>query len=91
VEANIIKELYWENLTIMKKILSLYEYKAGRDSEEYLFFKKEVMEYFYGELNKFYKNLEKQGEVEKCSCKANLRQGYRPCDDCGGSGYRKKK
>lgn len=74
----------------MKKILSLYEYKVGRDTDEYKYFKREVMDYFYNEMNKFYENLIKLQYAEKCSCGAKLRKGYSKCDDCGGSGYKEK-
>ena len=84
------KKIYWENLTIMKKILSLYEYKVGGGSEDYKYFKQEVMSFFYDELNRFYNDLVRQGIVEKFSCGASLRKCYKPCEDSGGSGYRKK-
>lgn len=87
MKANIIKKLYWENLTVMKKVLSLYEYKAGKDSEEYKFFKQQVMDFFFLELNKFYKELMKEGSISKCDCGASIRRGYSSCVKCGGSGY----
>jgi len=87
---NIIKAIYWMNLTIMKKILSLYEYKVGRDTDEYKYFKKEVMDYFYNELHKFYETLVKAQYAEKCNCDSKLRKGYNKCDLCGGSGYKPK-
>lgn len=88
MQINLLKELYWLCLTIMKKILSLYEYKVGKDSDEYRYFKKEVMDYFYNELTKFYQNLTKKGYVEKCLCGAKIRKGYSNCESCGGSGYK---
>lgn len=90
MSINILKRVYWLSLTIMKKVLSLYEYKVGKNSEEYRYFKKEVMDYFYIELNKFYQDLLKQGLVEKCSCDAKIRKGYSNCESCGGSGYKDK-
>ena len=89
--GELYKKIYWENLTIMKKILSLYEYKVGKGSEDYKYFKQEVMSFFYDELNRFYNDLVRQGIVEKCDCGASLRKGYKPCEDCGGSGFRKNK
>lgn len=90
MQINVLKQVYWLSLTIMKKILSLYEYKVGKNSEEYKYFKREVMNFFYDELNKFYQNLIKDGYAERCSCESRLRKGYSSCDNCGGSGYKKK-
>ena len=89
MQINLLKEFYWLCLTIMKKILSLYEYKVGKNSEEYKYFKREVMDFFFLELNKFYQNLLKQGYAERCPNNCKLRQGYSKCE-CGGSGYVKK-
>jgi hypothetical protein len=83
----VIKEIFWLCLSIMKNILSLAEFKLGKDTADYKYFKKEVMDYFYNGLTKFYENLEKKNILKKCNCKATLRQGYNPCNECGGSGY----
>lgn len=90
MKVNVIKLVYWMNLTIMKKILSLYEYKVGKQSNEYRYFKREVMDFFYMELRLFYTDLVKQGYAEDCPCGANLRQGYSKCEQCGGSGFKLK-
>jgi hypothetical protein len=74
----------------MKSILSLAEFKLGKNTTDYKYFKKEVMDYFYNGLSKFFENLEKKGHVKRCDCGAKLRQGYNPCPKCGGSGYTNK-
>lgn len=87
MKINLIKTTYWMCLSIMKKILSLYEYKVGKNSEEYRYFKQQIMDFFFLELGKFYKELLKQGLVKNCECKASLRCGFSKCEYCGGSGY----
>ncbi len=90
MKIKVIKTIYWMNLTIMKKVLSLYEYKVGKDTDEYRYFKKEVMSYFYDNLKKFYNDLVKEGYSQRCECSANLRQGYKDCEKCGGCGFHEK-
>jgi hypothetical protein len=84
---DVMKEVFWLCLGIMKNILSLAEFKLGKDTADYKYFKKEVMDYFYNGLTKFYENLEAKKILKKCSCNSKLRQGYNPCTECGGSGY----
>lgn len=88
MKFDIIKDVFWLCLGIMKNILSLAEFKMGRNTDEYKYFKKEVMNYVYDGLSKFYKDLEKNGKVSKCDCGARLRKGYNSCPHCGGSGYK---
>ncbi len=71
----------------MKSILSLAEFKLGKDTADYKYFKKEVMNHFYNNLTKFYDSLEKKNILKKCGCNSKLRQGYSSCNNCGGSGY----
>jgi len=90
MNSEIIKEIFWLCLNIMKSILSLAEFKLGKNSDDYRYFKKEVMDYFYNNLNKFYENLLKKDILERCKCGSKLRHGYSSCKDCGGSGYKIK-
>jgi hypothetical protein len=87
MNSEVLKEIFWLCLGIMKNILSLAEFKLGKNTDDYKYFKKEVMDYFYNGLNKFYENLVKKSILKKCVCGAKLRHGYSPCKDCGGSGY----
>ena len=87
---DVIKEIFWLCLSIMKSILSLAEFKLGKNTADYKYFKKEVMDYFYNGLTKFYENLEKKQILKRCDCGSKLRQGYNPCSKCGGSGYTTK-
>ena len=90
MNATIVKEIFWLCLGIMKNILSLAEFKMGKKTDEYKYFKKEVMNYVYDGLMAFYRNLEKKGILTKCGCSAKLRHGYSNCPNCGGSGYKAK-
>lgn len=85
---NVCKELFLNSLNIMKAILDLGEFKFGKDTSEFKFFKKETMNIVYGNLQDAFKKLETDNKVERCSCGANLRRGYTDCKMCYGSGYR---
>ncbi|MHA1754544.1 MAG: hypothetical protein ACTSYR_03395 [Candidatus Odinarchaeia archaeon] len=88
MNSEVIKQIFWLCLGIMKNILSLAEFKMGKKTDEYRYFKKEVMNFVYDGLSKFYKDLMKQGMVSKCNCGARIRKGYSSCGYCGGSGYK---
>jgi len=83
----IAKQIFLMTLTIMKSTLSLLEFKLGKTTEDYIYAKKQVMDSTYNNLKKLFKQLQEENIIEKCSCKANLRKGYKPCDLCGGSGF----
>ena len=87
----IAKLMFHMNLSIMKKILDLIEFKMDKRTSEYKFMKKQVMDYFYESLKKRFKQLSDEKIIEHCSCGANLRKGYKPCKDCGGCGFRNTK
>jgi hypothetical protein len=82
----IAKAIFHNNLYIMKKILDLGEFKLGKKSDDYKYFKKEVMNSTYDSLKKLFKQLFDEKIIKKCNKKCNLRQGYSDCE-CGGSGY----
>jgi hypothetical protein len=48
------------------------------------------MNHFYDALKRFFIDGVKEGAFEKCSCGANLRQGWKPCENCAGSGFKDK-
>lgn len=86
----IAKLIFEMSRTVMKKILDLGQYKLGKKSEDFLYYKQQVMESTYINLKKLFKQMEENKIIEKCSCGANLRKGYKSCDLCGGSGYKNK-
>ncbi len=88
MKIQIAKNIFHSNLSVMKKILDLGEFKLGKKSDDYKYFKKQVMDYFYKSMKKIFKQLEQSNILDKCDCKAKIRQGYSDCKYCGGSGYR---
>ena len=84
------KEFYLVTLDIMKRYLDLAEFKFDKKSNEFKFMKKQIMNIVYGSLKVFYQMLVKKDLAERCSCKANLRQGYTKCEFCSGCGYIEK-
>lgn len=87
----IARTVFLMNLDIMKQILDLGKYKLGKNSEDFIYYKKQVMDYTYKGLKKLFKQLEENKIIEKCSCGASLRKGYKSCDLCGGSGFCNRK
>ncbi len=88
---NIAEKLFLNCLNSMKQILDLGEFKFGRNSDEFKFYKKQVMDIFYKGLSETFKQLEHDGEIERCSCKAKLRHGYTNCPECHGAGHMNRK
>lgn len=84
---NIAEKLFLQGLNNMKQVLDLGEFKFGKNSVEFKFYKKQVMDIFYNGLAETFKQLESENEIEKCSCNANLRHGYTDCLKCHGAGY----
>lgn len=87
---NIPQQVFLSNLTQMKEVLSIGEFKFGKDSDEYRYFKKQVMDAFYNNLKELFRTLEVENIIEKCDCKGNLRHGYTKCPKCHGAGYLNK-
>ncbi len=85
---NIAETLFLNCLNNMKQVLDLGEFKFGKESDSFKFYKKQVMDIFYKGLSETFKQLERENEIERCSCKASLRHGYTKCPDCHGAGYR---
>jgi len=80
------KSIFTMSLSIMKKILDLGKYKLGKDSEDFIYYKQQVMEYTYISLKKLFKLMVEEKLIERCPKKCSLRNGYSKCE-CGGSGY----
>lgn len=88
MKLQIAKIIFLTALSIMKKILDLAEFKLGKQSDEYKYYKSQVMLAFYSGLQDLFKTLKDNKIVENCPCKADLKQGYASCSNCGGSGYK---
>lgn len=86
MKIQIAKTIFLEFLAITKRILDLGEFKLGKKSDDYKYFKKQVFDYSYKGLNKIFRQLLDDKIIEKCPKKCKLRQGYADCE-CGGSGY----
>ena len=75
-KIQIAREIFLKTLETMKETLSLLEFKLDKNSKDYKYAKKKIMDYTYGNLLKLYKILEVAKVIEKCECKSKLRQGY---------------
>ncbi len=89
-QIQIAREIFLKSLDTMKKILDLASFGFDCRTKQFKYFRSQVMEVTYTNLKKLFENLEDNKTIEKCSCKARLRQGYKQCPDCGGSGFRNK-
>ena len=85
-KIQIAKKIFLVCLTIMKSILDLAEFKLGKQSEDYKYFKKQTMKLFYDNISKLFDTLAQEGLIQKCSCKNKIKDGYANCV-CGGSEY----
>ncbi len=85
---NLAKSIFEMQLGIMKRILKLGEFKFGKDSDQFRFYKEETMNAVYENSKKFFQQGAGDGIFEKCSCGANLRHGWTECTFCCGSGYK---
>lgn len=86
----IAKAIFHKNLSIMKSTLDLAEFKLGKNSDDFKYFKKQLMDYFYKSLQSLFKSMEDEKILVKCKCNSKIRQGYTDCQECGGSGYKNK-
>lgn len=90
-KVQIAKYLYWKHKQSMKEILRMGEFKYGsRKSDGYKHYRKKVMETFYSQLNQIFGLYEEIGLIQRCGCGHTLdsRDGYQPCQNCAGCGYR---
>ena len=87
-DGQLAKAIYLRNMAAMKEILNMGEFRiGGRESKEYKFFKKVVMDEFYNAMSELFVALEEKGVLMKCSCGTGIRQGYKPCQKCSGAGH----
>ena len=91
MKFEIAKLIFHSALNVMKQILSLSEFKFGKKSDEHKYFKSQIMDFFYKELEKIFEILKDKKIIETCKCKSSLRNGYQSCSYCGGSGYKNVK
>lgn len=89
-DGQLAKAVYLNQMAAMKEILKLGEFKIGsRESEEYKYFKKVVMDEIYNSMLNVFSSLEQDGMVEKCSCGTSIRLGYKKeCAFCNGASYK---
>ena len=90
LKVQIAKEIFLMSLSSMKRILDLQKYKLGKDSEDFIYYKSQIMEITYTNLKRLFRQLEQEKIIEKCFCGAKGRKGYSDCL-CGGSGFTNKK
>jgi len=88
MKIQLAKLIFLNNLSVMKAILDLLEFKLGKKSDDYKYAKKKVMDSTYKNLQGTFKTLTDEKILVRCECKSKLRQGYKDCKYCGGSGYR---
>lgn len=87
-DGQLAKAIYLRNMAGMKEILNLGEFKiGGRDSKEFKFFKKVVMDQFYNSMTDLFSSLEEKGLLMKCPCGTGIRNGYKQCPRCSGAGH----
>lgn len=87
-DKQLARLIYLRHMSAMKEILKLGEFKIGaRNTEEYKYFKKVVMDQFYTAMGEVFSSLERRGLLKRCSCGTSIRQGYKPCPKCNGAGH----
>lgn len=82
------KNIFEMQLDIMKRILQLGEFKFGKDTDQFKYFKQETMNAVYEGTKKFFLKGVKDGDFAACDCGASLRHGWNSCNFCSGSGYK---
>jgi hypothetical protein len=87
-KMNLAKSIFEMQLAIMKRILKLGEFKFGKDSDQFRFYKEETMNAVYENSKKLFQQGVSEGVFEKCDCGANLRHGWKSCESCCGSGFK---
>jgi hypothetical protein len=86
MKLNLSRQIYLTSLANMKEILDLIAFKTGKDSDEFKYMKKKIMDSTYNKLTKLFKYLETNKIVKRCPKKCSLRKGYSDCE-CSGSGF----
>ena len=82
------KAIYLRMMIAMKAILDLGEFRIGdKNSKEFRYFKKVVMDEFYNAMTELFARMEERGEIKKCPCGTTIRDGYSSCPLCNGAGH----
>ncbi len=88
MRIQIAKKIFLMNLSTMKQILDLAQYKLGKESDDFKYFKKQTMQLFYDSLEQLFDSMVQENIIKKCSCKNKIKDGYSECAlGCGGSGF----
>ena len=87
IKMQIAKVIFEKQLSMMKSILRMGEFKFGKTTDSYKYFKEQVMDSFYKGTLSLFKEMEKSKLLKKCSCNGNLRNGYADCTYCSGCGF----
>ena len=82
----IARTIYLSTLDTAKKVLDLIGFKLDKRTKDFAYARSQVFDYFYNNLNKLFRQLEKNGLIQKSKCGHSARGGYKNCP-CGGSGY----
>jgi len=86
--VQIAKEIFLKQLSQMKNILDLEQFRLGSKDEQFRYFKKKVMNEFYEGMLDVFQALEESGVIVPCECDSYVRNGYNDCPYCNGAGYR---
>ena len=87
-DGELAKAIYIRHMQAMKEILNMGEFRIGsRESKEFKFFKKVVMDEIYNAMSDVFAALEEKGALVKCPCGTSIRNGYKPCPLCNGAGH----
>ena len=86
-EIQIGKVHYLCMLSIMKKTMDLVELAMDKRTKQWKYVRSQLFDFFYEEIEKELKYFTDNKLIKKCDCGANLRQGFKKCPKCGGSGY----
>lgn len=88
----IAADIFTRAMTSMKNLLKQAEdrYDGDTECDGYRWQKGYIMDQFYPMLEDIYRILEENCVVKECTCGASIkkRNGWKPCRNCAGSGYR---
>ena len=74
----------------MKELLDLVKFGVAKNEEDFLFYKRKIMDFFYGDMEDDFNELVDAGVLERCECRSSLRQGWSECPHCSGAGFKAK-
>ena len=90
-EVQLARDLFVKQISAMKDALTMGEFKfGGKENDGYKFYKRNIMDQFFGPMIDFFKELEEKGVIVRCDCDAdiNKRNGYKTCPHCHGASYK---